>query len=261
MNNKNLKVSILVANYNNQYYLEECINSIKNQTYKNIEVIFHDDLSTDESLKKVSNFKDLKIIKNKTRGKFGSYNQINAYQRAFNKSTGEIIFFLDSDDFFKKDKVKSIVNIFLKDNQILSVFDLPIIKYKTKIKFAKNKKKLIDNYWPYIPPQSCISIRRKHFKTVMNKVNFNLFPDIWMDFRMAIYLKYISKKFFVLNKNLTFYRQSPEMVSSNFKFLSKSWFKRRMQAHNYVKFFLLKNKINYKKNSDYFITSFINFFI
>ena len=95
----------------------------------------------------------------------------------------------------------------------------------------------------------------------MNTVNFNLFPDIWMDFRIALYLKYISKNFFILNKNLTFYRQSPKMVSSNFKFLSISWLKRRMQAHNYVKYFYLKNKINYKKNLDYFITAFINLFI
>lgn len=82
-----------------------------------------------------------------------------------------------------------------------------------------------------------------------------------MDFRIALYLKYISKNFFILNNNLTFYRQSPKMVSSNFKFLSTSWLKRRMQAHNYVKYFYLKNKINYKKNLDYFITAFVNLFI
>lgn len=254
-------MSILIANYNNQYYLEECIKSIKSQTYKNIEVIFHDDFSSDKSLSKASKFKSLKIIKNKKRGKFGSYNQMNAYQRAFNKSTGEIIFFLDSDDFFKKNKVADIVNVFLKNNKISAIFDLPIIKYEKKIKFEKNKKKLLDNYWPYIPPQSCISVRRKHFKNMMNKINFNLFPDIWMDFRIALHQKYISKNFFILNKNLTFYRQSPKMVSSNFKFLSISWLKRRMQAHNYVKYFYLKNKINYRINLDYFITAFINLFI
>ena len=258
---KNLKVSILVANYNNENYLEECIKSIKRQTYKNIEIIFHDDSSSDNSLIKVKKFSDLRIIKNKKRGKFGSYNQMKAYERAFKKSTGEIIFFLDSDDFFKKNKIKDTVKVFLKNNKISSVFDLPIIKFEKKLIFAKNKKKLIENFWPYIPPQSCISIRRKNFKDIMNKINFNLFPDIWMDFRIALYLKHISKNFFILNKNLTFYRQSPEMVSSSFKFLSINWLKRRMQAHNYVKNFFLRNKINHKKNLDYFFTSFINFFI
>ena len=48
--------------------------------------------------------KEIKIIKNKVRGKYGSYNQMNGYYRAFKKSKGEIIFLLDSDDFFKKNK-------------------------------------------------------------------------------------------------------------------------------------------------------------
>ena len=60
-----MKVSVLIANYNNQYYLKECIESIKNQTYKNIEIIFHDDFSSDDSIKNVSKYKNIKIIKNK----------------------------------------------------------------------------------------------------------------------------------------------------------------------------------------------------
>ncbi len=93
----------------------------------------------------------------------------------------------------------------------------------------------------------------------MNKINFNLFPDIWMDFRIALYLKYISNNFFILENNLTYYRQSPEMISANFKFLSLAWWKRREQAHEYVKYFFFKNRIKYNKNLDYYLTSFTNF--
>ena len=82
-----------------------------------------------------------------------------------------------------------------------------------------------------------------------------------MDFRLAIYLIYIKKNFFVLEKNLTFYRQSTNTVSSKFQFLSNSWWERRKQAHNYVKYFLKKNKIDYKKNLDYFLTSIVNKFL
>jgi len=258
---RNVKVSVLIANYNNQYYLKECINSIKNQTYKNIEIIFHDDCSSDNSINNLSKFRDLNIIKNKKRGKFGSFNQMMAYQRAFKKCTGEIIFFLDSDDFFVKDKIEHIVKVFLKNKRITAIFDLPIFKYEKKLQYKSSQKKLIKSYWPYIPPQSCISIRKRDFKKIMNKINFYLFPDIWMDFRIAMYLKYISKNFFILNNNLTYYRQSSNMVSSNFKFLSASWWRRRMQAHNYVSFFLFKHKIKYKKNFDYFLTYIINIFI
>ena len=257
----NPKVSVLIANYNNQKYLTECINSIKKQTYKNIEIIIHDDYSSDNSIKSISSYKNIKIIKHNKRGKCGSYNQMNAYFRAFERSNGKIIFLLDSDDFFKKNKIKTVINTFLKNNEISSLFDLPIIKYEKKLKFIKNKKKIIFNYWPYIPPQSCIVMKREEFKKMINKINFKLFPDIWMDFRIGLYLKYVKKNFFVLEKNLTYYRQSPEMISKNFKFLSFGWWKRRKQAHEYVGYFFSKNNVKHVKNFDYMLTSFINFFI
>ena len=64
---KNLKASILVVNYNNGKYINQNINSLKNQTYKNIEIIYHDDNSTDNSLLILNKFKKIKLIKNKKR--------------------------------------------------------------------------------------------------------------------------------------------------------------------------------------------------
>ena len=52
----NTKASILIANYNNEKYLEECLNSILNQTYKNIEIIVIDDDSSDNSSKIINKF-------------------------------------------------------------------------------------------------------------------------------------------------------------------------------------------------------------
>ena len=258
---ENLKASILIANYNNEQYLKGCIGSIKKQNYRNTEIIIHDDSSSDNSLKKLDKFRNIKIIKNKKRGSYGSYNQMNAYYKAFKKSKGEILFLLDSDDFFKKNKIKFITNFFIKNKQISSLFDLPIYKYKKELKFIKNKKKIISNYWPYIPPQSCITIKRDDFIKMFKKINFNLFPDIWMDFRIGLYQKYIKKDFNVLDKNLTYYRQSQSMISSNFKFLSFAWWKRRKQAHDYVQYFFHKNTINHRKNLDYLLTNLIYFFI
>jgi len=258
---ESLKASILIANYNNGQHLKECINSIKKQNYRNTEIIIHDDRSSDNSLEKLNKFRNIKIIKNKKRGRYGSYNQMNAFYRAFKKSKGEILFLLDSDDFFKKNKIKFITNFFIKNKQISSLFDLPIYKYKNELKFIKNKKKIISNYWPYIPPQSCITIKRDDFIIMFKKINFNLFPDIWMDFRIGLYQKYIKKDFNVLDKNLTYYRQSQDMISSNFKFLSFAWWRRRKQAHDYVQYFFNKNRINHTKNLDYLLTNLIYFFI
>ena len=92
-------------------------------------------------------------------------------------------------------------------------------------------------------------------------VNSKAYSDIWLDFRIGIVSKYIFNQYNFIEKNLTFYRQSEKNISSGFKHMSISWWKRRLQAHNYIKFFFLKNKILYKKNLDYYLTYLINLFI
>ena len=56
------KVSVIIPVYNSSLYLEKCINSVINQTYKNLEIIIVNDKSTDNSLKIISKFKDKRII-------------------------------------------------------------------------------------------------------------------------------------------------------------------------------------------------------
>ena len=90
-------VSVLIANYNNEIFIPECINSIRKQTYKNIEVIFFDDHSKDNSIDKIKNFTEVKIIQNKEKTKIGSFNQMKAFEEAYKLSRGEIILLLDSD--------------------------------------------------------------------------------------------------------------------------------------------------------------------
>ena len=60
MNNSQL-VSVVVNCYNGEKYLNQCINSILNQTYKNIELIFWDNQSTDNSRNIINSFKDKRI--------------------------------------------------------------------------------------------------------------------------------------------------------------------------------------------------------
>ena len=244
---KNLKASILVVNYNNGKYINQNINSLKNQTYKNIEIIYHDDNSTDNSLLILNKFKKIKLIKNKKKGKFGSFNQIEGFKRAFKRCKGDIIFLLDSDDYFHQNKIKKIVRKFNQNKGILVIYDLPILVKQNKFYKVKNKEKFFKTYWPYIPPQSCISLRREIFNEIIKKISFKYFPDIWMDFRIAIYLMYIEKKFHVLEKHLTYYRKVENSASSKFKYLSLSWWTRRMQAHDYIIFFFKKFNISIKK--------------
>ena len=130
---KNYLVSVIIVNYNNAPFLDESIKSILNQTYKNIEIIVVDDISTDDSIKKLNKYKNkVIIIKNKKKTVHGSYNQINSYYNGYARSKGKFLFFLDSDDFFKSNKINYLMDKFNKNNFDL-IFDLPIIKYKKKL--------------------------------------------------------------------------------------------------------------------------------
>jgi len=254
--------TVLVANYNNSKCIDQCLTSVINQNYKRVEIIVVDDNSSDNSLQILNNYTNqIKLIKKNKKIGLGSFDQMNSYYEAFKESKGEIIFFLDSDDYFHLDKVSIIMNEFHQNKKNNILFDLPIKKYVNKEILSKNKKKLFNNYWPYIPPTSCIALRKNDFEYIFKLANFRLFPDIWLDFRIGIISKYIFNQFNLINKNLTFYRQSSTNISSNFAHLSRNWWKRRKEAHNFIQYFFKNNKIKYKKNLDYFLTNFINYFV
>ena len=99
-----MKTSVVIANFNSEKYIEQCINSLKLQTYKDLEIIFFDDNSSDNSLDKIKKFSKIKVIENKIQTKYGSLNQLNAFRESINQSTGDLIFFLDSDDYFHEKK-------------------------------------------------------------------------------------------------------------------------------------------------------------
>ena len=255
-----MKASVVIANYNNSKYIDECIESLKNQTYNNIEIIFFDDNSHDNSLEVIKKFQNIKIIENKIQTEFGSFNQMNAFRKSIQSSTGDVIFLLDSDDYFRKDKIEKVVDFFSKNKSENIVFDFPVIK-KDNEEIPQNKKiKFFNTYWGYIHPTSCISIKRTYSDKLFDKVIDNKFSDIWLDLRILLLCKYLDK-YNVINDNLTFYRQFEGNESSKFKKFSKSWWQRRNLAHDYFLNFKIMNNLKISKNLDFYISKLINKFL
>lgn len=262
---KKINVSVIVVNYNKSLYIKKCLESLVAQKFKKFEVIFFDDFSSDNSVVEAKKFVDklnLKIIKNKNKKeKFGSYNQINSYSTALKFCNGELIFLLDSDDFFSKNKIFKIVKFFSRFPNKDIIFDLPFIYYSNNkvIKF-RARRLFLFTLWPKFPPQSCIAIKKNFFNKVLKRVSFKKFPNIWLDFRIACYCHFVSYNFEVMRFYLTYYFQDPKGESSKFRFLSSNWWLRRNEAFNYIKFFFKKEKIIFKKNLDYLFTKIINKF-
>jgi glycosyltransferase involved in cell wall biosynthesis len=252
-----LKISVVIANYNNGKYIDQCINSLKSQTYEDIEIIFFDDNSTDNSLEVIQKYYDVKIIKNKKQTNYGSINQLNAFKNAINLSSGTLIFFLDSDDYFHEKKVETVVNYFKNDISKKISFDLPVIVQNNLQKKETGRKNIFKTYWPYIYPTSCITIRKEIFDELFASISSNSFTDVWMDLRISIFSQYILNSLDTINENLTYYRKTDNNISSNFKKFSKTWWKRRRQAHEYFYKFSKDNNLNFKKNFDFVITKLI----
>ena len=256
-----MKISVVIANYNSSNYIEQCINSLKSQTYQDIEIIFFDDNSSDNSIDEIKKFSNIKVIENKNQTKYGSLNQLNAFKESINQSTGELIFFLDSDDYFHVKKVETIVNYFKNNNETKILFDLPINVNGASNDYEKGDKNFFKTYWPFIHPTSCITIKKEIIDKLFSSISSKDFTDVWMDLRVCIYAQYVLKNFTRINENLTYYRRTESNVSSKFKKYSKNWWKRRGQAHQYFHSFCVNNNIKFEKNIDYLLTKFICSFI
>lgn len=97
------KVSVIIPNFNNAHYLKECLDSVAQQSYKNLEIIIVDDCSTDNSINIIKNYEKhdirIRLIQNEINQKVSKTRDIG-----IKESTGNWITTLDSDDFYYSTK-------------------------------------------------------------------------------------------------------------------------------------------------------------
>lgn len=109
----NILISIIVPVYKVELYLDKCIESIVNQTYKNLEIILVDDGSTDQCPDKCDKWalKDarIEVIHKKNGGLSDARNE------GIKKTTGEYIIFIDSDDWIENNMIEIMMQALLKE--------------------------------------------------------------------------------------------------------------------------------------------------
>ena len=103
-----IKVSVIVPVYNAEEHLNQCLDTIVNQTLKEIEIICVDDGSTDNSLEILNQYaqKDTRIKVIQQKNQYAGVARNNGLKIA----RGEYVIFLDSDDFFKEDLLEKTYN-------------------------------------------------------------------------------------------------------------------------------------------------------
>lgn len=124
---KDYKFAIIVPNCNNDHgdykgktFLQNCIESILNQTYKNFELIFIDDMSTDTSVKTIVNYmtdKRIHLIKNRRKRYNGGSRNVGI-EYAIDYIDFDYFCFLDSDDWWKHNRVLELINSRLYNHEM-----------------------------------------------------------------------------------------------------------------------------------------------
>lgn len=101
-----MKISIVTTIYNVEKYIEKCLTSLVNQTYKDLEIILVNDCSTDSSMDIVSKFDDSRIkIINHTVNKGAGW----ARRTGIEAATGDYVITVDGDDWIYEDFIESLV--------------------------------------------------------------------------------------------------------------------------------------------------------
>lgn len=135
-----IKFSIIIPVYNVEKYLNECVESVLNQTYKNMEIILVDDGSTDSSPKICDSYaekdKRIKVIRKENGGLSSARNF------GMKAMTGDYVLFLDSDDFWDDNRVLENLSAIISDENA----DVVCYGYKEFYEKTNESKNVI-----YIP--------------------------------------------------------------------------------------------------------------
>lgn len=132
-------ISVIVPIYNTEKYLNECLGSISEQTYKNLEIILVNDGSTDNSPKIVEDF-----VKNDSRARAlfqKNSGQALARQNGFVESKGEYICFVDADDIISKTYVEDLFAALKQEKTDMSVCGIAVFCKRSDIEKIRKKDK------------------------------------------------------------------------------------------------------------------------
>lgn len=288
---KDLKVSIIIPVYNVEKFLEECILSILNQTYKNLEIIVVNDGSKDNSVNIIEKFlkKDSRIkVINKKNGGLSS-----ARNAGIEIATGDYLMHVDGDDFLKNDVIEKMITKIekSKENVDVAIGDIEL-QYESGISKTKKDSDMKDgeiyNGLHYLEKyffvgKACYSSCNKLWKRSLyidNNIRHPLEISLGEDSNTVVRLMLHAKKILKLDssvynyrinegsmtnlktKKILEYKKSIELLESYFSERDMSeYFKKYKTSHTFFSLYeyvlyLSKRDILkiYENNSNYITT-------
>jgi len=200
-------ISIIIPTFNHAQYLERCLKSIENQTINNFEIIIIDNHSTDNTKTVVNKFKHLQI-------KYLLIHNEGIYAKSRNlgikHSSGDIIAFLDSDDWWKENKLFECYKI-IKRGYDMIYHDLEAFDHNNKKKQNLKGRILKDPQFKDLIIKgnqinnSSVVIKKIILENI-NLINENEKMKAAEDYNTWIKVCLNNYKVFYLNQNLGYYQ-------------------------------------------------------
>ena len=213
------KISVITPMHNSSKHIEECLESVINQTYKNIEIIVVDDLSQDNSLELVRNLNDNRIKIIELKENVGAANSRN---KGIEASTGDYICFLDSDDYWVLDKLERQVK-FMEENNYTFIYGGYDYFKNGRRKKAKVPKQL--NYNQLLKNHAIFTSTVMLNMDKLSKEDIYM-PNIRKGQDTATWWKILKKGItaYGITDSIATYRVGEKSISSNkFKALDRTW--------------------------------------
>lgn len=267
--NKEVKVTVIIPVYNSEKYIGRCLDSVINQTYKNIDIMVINDGSKDNSQKiieeYVSKYKNIELINQENKGVSKTRNE------AIKRAKTKYIMFIDNDDFIDEDYIEVLLKSIEEDD-----FDVVISGYRRPNENGRIIKelRLKDTEWSkmmILAPWSKIYKREYLIKNDIEFLQNNIGEDIYFNLQ-ALFLSnkvksidYIGYNWFFNTKSVSntiqkdfrkiaVFRLLDECyeVIKNKKILENNYEIMEMHFIRYIIWFLSfsTKKVNYKSISE-----------
>ena len=219
----NKLISIIVPVYNTEKYLAACLRSIKEQSYRDFEVIIVDNNSSDNSVKlikkAIKGHKQFSLISEKQAG------QGNARNAGLKKAKGELICFVDSDDLIAKDYLKWLYESMIENDSSLAIGVIGVFSgdgdsRKMEYELSRSLKSdstltSVNNLLKAQDIGSCCNVLFK--KSLLEGVSFNgdfFYEDLI--FKLEVILKGRVDRVSFVAKTGYFYRVNPTSTMKTF---------------------------------------------
>jgi glycosyltransferase involved in cell wall biosynthesis len=267
MNNiiKNPLVSVIINCYNGEKYLSEALESVLNQSYENLEIIFWDNQSTDSSKSIVESANDARIKY------FYAKNFTKLYEArdfAIKESTGSYLTFLDVDDWWDKDKISTQLAFFSDGEFGLVCSNFKIYNQFTKKSTLAHRKRMESGFVIapllkyYYVGLLTIMIKREAYISAGNYCdkNFHIIGDFDLVMRLCRNhkLKYIDNSLATYRSHLDseskkyLYMQSQELRTWYQQFIGDEIFSKQMNMSRLLYFSYYLEALSHILNKERF---------